>query len=175
MENNTEVKNYIDYAKKQEMIDKIIELNMAFDNDKNIIIDRGYRDVIGEILIAKNYLNEDIDINESSMIDTVKIYDKLKTKYEGKNLWKLNDDTKLLEEEYTTKRNTMIKWYETKELDIGNIKETIDKITSDMKGKDDGIAEMIGEYLIKGSLKDENMRNNILSMNVSKRKKQGVK
>ena len=175
MENNTEVKNYIDYAKKQEMIDKIIELNMAFDNDKNIIIDRGYRDVIGEILIAKNYLNEDIDINESSMIDTVKIYDKLKTKYEGKNLWKLNDDTKLLEEEYTTKRNTMIKWYETKELDIGNIKETIDKITSDMKGEDDGLAEMIGEYLIKGSLKDENMRNNILSMNVSKRKKQGVK
>ena len=175
MENNKEVKNYIDYAKKQEMIDKIIELNMAFDDDRNIVIDRGYKDVIGEILIAKNYLNEDIDINESSMIDTVKIYDKLKTKYEGKNLWKLNDDTRLLEEEYTTKRNTMIKWYETKELDIGNIKETIDKITSDMKGEDDGLAEMIGEYLIKGSLKDENMRNNILSMNVSKRKKQGVK
>ena len=175
MENNKEVKNYIDYAKKQEMIDKIIELNMAFDDDRNIIIDRGYRDVIGDILIAKNYLNEDIDINESSMIDTVKIYDKLKTKYEGKNLWKLNDDTKLLEEEYITKRNTMIKWYETKELDIGNIKATIDKITSDMKGEDYGIAEMIGEYLIKGSLKDENMRNNILSMNVSKRKKQGVK
>lgn len=175
MENNTEVKNYIDYAKKQEMIDRIIELNMAFDDDKNIVIDRGYKDVIGEILIAKNYLNEDIDINESSMIDTVKIYDKLKTKHEGKNLWKLNDDTKLLEEEYITKRNTMIKWYETKELDIGNIKETIDKITSDMKGEDDGIAEMIGEYLIKGSLKDENMRNNILSMNVSKRKRQGVK
>lgn len=175
MENNKEVKNYIDYAKKQEMIDKIIELNMAFDDDRNIVIDRGYKDVIGEILIAKNYLNEDIDINESSMIDTVKIYDKLKTKYDGKNLWKLNDDTKLLEEEYTTKRNTMIKWYETKELNIGNIKETIDKITSDMKGEDDGLAEMIGEYLIKGSLKDENMRNNILSMNVSKRKKQGVK
>lgn len=175
MENNKEVKNYIDYAKKQEMIDRIIELNMAFDDDRNIVIDRGYKDVIGEILIAKNYLNEDIDINESSMIDTVKIYDKLKIKYEGKNLWKLNDDTKLLEEEYTTKRNTMIKWYETKELDIGNIKETIDKITSDMKGEDDGLAEMIGEYLIKGSLKDENMRNNILSMNVSKRKKQGVK
>lgn len=175
MENNKEVKNYIDYAKKQEMIDRIIELNMAFDDDKNIVIDRGYKDAIGEILIAKNYLNEDIDINESSMIDTVKIYDKLKTKYEGKNLWKLNDDTKLLEEEYTTKRNTMIKWYETKELDIGNIKETIDKITSDMKGEDDGIAEMIGEYLIKGSLKDENMRNNILSMNVSKRKKKYVK
>lgn len=175
MENNKEVKNYIDYAKKQEMIDRIIELNMAFDDDRNIVIDRGYKDVIGEILIAKNYLNEDIDINESSMIDTVKIYDKLKTKYEGKNLWKLNDDTKLLEEEYITKRNTMIKWYETKELDIGNIKETIDKITSDMKGEDDGLAEMIGEYLIKGSLKDENMRNNILSMNVSKRKKQGVK
>lgn len=175
MENNKEVKNYIDYAKKQEMIDKIIELNMAFDDERNIVIDRGYKDVIGEILIAKNYLNEDIDINESSMIDTVKIYDKLKTKHEGRNLWKLNDDTMLLEEEYTTKRNTMIKWYETKELDIGNIKETIDKITSDMKGEDDGLAEMIGEYLIKGSLKDENMRNNILSMNVSKRKKQGVK
>lgn len=175
MENNKEVKNYIDYAKKQEMIDKIIELNMAFDDDKNVVIDRGFKDVLGEILIAKNYLNEDIDINESSMIDTVKIYDKLKTKHEGRNLWKLNDDTKLLEEEYITKRNTMIKWYETKELDIGNIKETIDKITSDMKGEDDGIAEMIGEYLIKGSLKDENMRNNILSMNVSKRKKQGVK
>ena len=166
------MKNYIKYEEKQNIVKSIVESNIAFDEDRKVAIDRGFKDVIGELLIAKHYMDEkDIEIADDIDIDTIEKYDKLKEKWEGKSLWKLNEDTEALEKMYEIERANIIKWYEKAPTDIEGIRKLIDEMTGKLKSENDmDLGTAMGEYLLKNSLNDIGAKNNILALNVGKRK-----
>lgn len=174
MKSVANIKNYVGIEDKKEIVEEIIKRNMVIDS--GVVLDIGEKDLWGELLIAKYYLGEDIDINA---IDKHKEYDRIKKEKEGRSLWKLNDDTELLEKMYENKKKDFVKWVEHRELEKGisdkTVETIINEIIKQMENSDtstEETKELIGEMLLglgigNGDILNE--RAKVQMLNVSKR------
>lgn len=159
-----EAKKYLTWNEKKEIVRELVVKSLLIDRDKKMVLDEGDIELWGTLYIAIHYLGENIETND---IEINKTYDRIKKKYDGMDFWELNDDTKMLKEMYKAQRESFIKWYESEKLDVLGIKEQIENAKENLK--DDDMSSIIGEILLRETNKDTKLRNDILSLNISKK------